>query len=323
MTMLAAFRTQYCLPADLQVEPIDKPEPDAAQILVRMMSCTVNRTDCAVLTGKPAIMRLFIGLRRPRRPVTGTDFAGEVVAVGSAVTQFKIGDRVWGFDDEGLSSHAQFMLINADGPIALMPSNIGFVQAAAGLEAAHYARSFLDSVELTEGDRVLVNGATGAIGSALVQFLVARSINVTAVANSPNIKRILALGADRVYDYLKEDFTTDTQRYRVVFDAVGKSTFGACKHLLHRDGVYMSSELGPWMQNPLLALGSVLSTGRKVKFPIPTDVPASLRYAGELQADGKFVPVIDRSYSLNDISAAFTYVAAGEKTGNVMLVFSD
>lgn len=323
MQMIAAFRENYCQPAELRVKKIPRPEPADTEILVQVKSCTVNRTDCAVLTAQPAIMRLFLGLFKPRRPVTGTDFAGIVVDHGASVTNFKPGDSVWGFHDEGLSSHAQYLVMDASGSVASMPENVSFERAAAGLEAAHYAHNFISRVMLEAGDRVMVNGATGAIGSALVQFLVAKSVRVTAVANTHNMDRIRALGVEHLYDYLKEDFTTDTGQYKVVFDAVGKSTFGACKHLLQTDGIYISSELGPWLQNPLRALATAWTSGRKVIFPLPSDVPASLHSVGALLSSGEFNPLIDRTYPLEDIADAFTYVASGEKTGNVMLSFPD
>jgi NADPH:quinone reductase-like Zn-dependent oxidoreductase len=168
------------------------------------------------------------------------------------VTNFKVGDKVWGFDDNGLGSQAQYMTLSANKAIITMPENCSYAQAAASAEAAHYAYNFINKVNLKPGQKVLVNGATGGIGSAAVQMLTQMGIQVTAVVNTKNLELVKSLGANQVIDYTKEDFTKDTEKYDFIFDAVGKSTFGKCKHLLKPNGIYISSELGPGAQNPLL-----------------------------------------------------------------------
>ncbi len=281
--MKAATRRQYCSPKDLKVELVPMPVLKDHEVRIRVHATTVNRTDLAVLSGKPYVMRLFTGLSKPKMSTPGTDFAGVIEAVGDKVQAFKPGDKVWGFNDEGLASQATYMRFSERGNIGLMPANLSFEQAAASLEGAHYARNFINKVTLQAGQQVLVNGASGAIGSALVQFLKYNQLSVTAVCGTENIARIKALGADRVIDYKTADFTQEAAQYDYVFDAVGKSTFSKCKPLLKEKGIYISSELGPNAQNPFLALISPLLGGKKVIFPFPTDIKASMLFIKDLR----------------------------------------
>lgn len=317
--MQAAIRTQYGPPSILRVVEMPKPQPKADEILVKVHAATVNRTDCGILWGSPFIIRLFTGLTKPQKQTTGTDFAGVVEAVGEKVTAFQPGDRVFGLHDNGLSSHAQYLTISANKPIATMPDNCSFQQAAAGLEGAHYAINFINKVSLKAGQKVMVYGATGAIGSAAMQILKHHGLVVTAVGNTKNLDLLRSLGADTVIDYEKEDFTQVQDRYPFIFDAVGKSSFGQCKPLLTPDGVYISSELGPGGENLYLPLITKIKGGKRVKFPLPYDIKASVRFVRSLLESGQFQPVIDRSYPLEKIREAFEYVASGQKTGNVVL----
>ncbi len=317
--MQAAYRDQYCGPDCLTVRQIEKPIPGASQLLVRVQATTVNRTDAAVLTGKPFIMRFFTGLFKPKLPVPGTDFAGEVVAKGDQVAAFAVGDKVFGFNDQGLASQAEYMVIGEKAAVAKVPAGIDLITAVASLEAAHYAYNFLTKVKATKGQRVLVNGATGGIGSALVQFLNHLGLEVTAVCGTAYLERLRSLGATRVIDYQTEDFTKIPEKFDYVFDAVGKSTFKKCKPLLKEKGIYISSELGPYVQNPFLALLTALFPCKKVKFPVPADIPRSIRFISDLLVQGKFKPLIDRTYSLRQIAEAYSYVMTGSKIGNVVI----
>jgi NADPH:quinone reductase-like Zn-dependent oxidoreductase len=211
--MKAATRFRYGPPKVLHVSEVAVPVPAADEVLVRVHATTVNRTDCANLTARPFIMRLFVGLFRPRRRTPGTDLAGVVTAVGSDVTAFARGDRVWAFKDTGLSSQAEFTACRADAHLAHMPEGIGWAEVAASVEGAHYARNFLNKVAVARGQSALVNGATGAIGSALVQFLVREGVRVTGVCDGRGVERVRAMGAERVIDYEAEDFTRVTSRF--------------------------------------------------------------------------------------------------------------
>lgn len=319
--MKTTYRTQYGPPEVLTIREVPIPEPGPDEILVRVHATTVNRTDCGALWGRPYVFRFFVGWPRPRVAATGTDFAGEVVAIGEGATRFSVGDRVMGFDDNNLGSHAQYLCVSERRAIVRIPDNVSFEVAAAGMEGAHYARTFIDSIPLQPGDAVLVNGATGAIGSAAVALLKHAGADVTAVCAEPHRAAVEALGADRTLDYTRTPFVEQLrgETFAFVLDAVGKSTFGACRPLLRDTGVYLSSELGPWGQNPIYALLAPLMRGPKVRFAIPSDIPRTLDLVVPLLAQRTYTPLIDRRYALDDIQQAFTYVASGRKIGNVLL----
>ncbi|MGK7394639.1 MAG: NAD(P)-dependent alcohol dehydrogenase [Candidatus Cyclobacteriaceae bacterium M3_2C_046] len=317
--MLAAFRAKYGLPEVLSIREVTKPTPKKHEILIRVHATTVNRTDYGILSAKPFVIRIFTGLIRPQNPVTGTDFSGMVEAVGKNVTRFKKGDRVWGFNDEGCGSQAQYFTLAEDQPIAIIPEKFSYEQAAASSEGAHYAYNFINKIKLLPGQSVLVNGATGAIGSAMVQILKYMDIKVTATGRTEHLDLIKTLGADKVIDYTQQDFTRGQEKYDFVFDAVGKSTFSKCKPLLKSGGTYISSELGSYLQNPLLALITHLMGGKKVIFPAPTNIKRSLYFIEKLIREGKFNPLIDRIYPIEQIREAYYYVASGQKIGNVVI----
>lgn len=317
--MKAALRYHYGTSDQIIVTEFPNPQLKSNEVLIRIRATTVNRTDCGVLTGAPYIFRFFVGWPHPRTPVLGTDFAGVVEEVGKSVTKFKVGDRVWGFDDNGLPSQADYMAYSENGNMLPIPEGISFQQAAASAEAAHYAVNFLKKVTFTPGSRVLVNGATGGIGSALVQILLHKEIDVTATAAAKHVALIRKLGVHKVIAYDSVDFTQLPERFDIVLDAVGKSTFGKCKSILTENGVYLSSELGDGIENLYLPLVTAIRGGKQVIFPIPTDIKASLGYIQELLIAGSFRPIIDRSYPLAKAKEAYDYVSAGRKIGNVML----
>ncbi len=317
--MKAITRSRYGTAEVLTVSESDTPTPAPNEVLIRVMATTVNRTDCAILTGKPWVMRLFTGLTKPRFSIPGTDFAGTVVSAGKDVDAFNPGDRVMGFDDMGLESHAHFMTLAINKPIAKIPASLSFEQAAASLEGAHYAVNFVNKVAIHGGQKVLVNGATGAIGSVIVQIAKYYEAEVTAVCPGEFVELVRSLGADQVIDYTREDFTHLSDKFDFIFDAVGKSTFGKCKHLLKDGGVYISSELGPWIQNPILALFTPLFGKKKVIFPVPSNIEGSMAMIIRMVNEGKFQPVIDRTYPMDQIAKAYEYVFLGKKIGNVII----
>ncbi len=317
--MRAARRERYGPPDVIQVEDVAVPTPAGDELLVRVHAATVSRTDCALLSAKPFFMRFLTGLRRPKIQTLGTDFAGRVEAIGAAVSDFQVGDNVWGINDLGARSHAEYLVISKNDAVARMPTAVSFEDAAACIEGAWYAYSILAKVTVGKGTRALINGATGAIGSALLQMSVHSGATVTAVGNTKNLALLKSMGADRVIDYQLVDFTQDDQVHDYVFDAVGKSSFGACRHLLTPKGVYISSELGPGWQNPFLALITPVFGGQRVVFPIPIARKAFLEVMRPLAAEHHFRPVIDRTFTLDAIAEAYAYVASGEKTGSVVL----
>jgi NADPH:quinone reductase-like Zn-dependent oxidoreductase len=317
--MKAAVHTSYGPPDVVRIAEVEKPAARDGEVLVKVHATTVNRTDCGFRAAKPFLVRFFTGLVRPRVAVLGSEFAGDVEAVGSGVRSFEVGDRVFGFSGSRFGAHAEYMAIPEDGSVAAMPANVTFEEAAASTEGSHYALSFIRTAKIRSGQDVLVNGATGAIGSAAVQLLKRLGAEVTAVCDTEHVELVRGLGADRVIDYMAEDFTKDEQRYNVVLDAVGKSSFGRCKRLLKPRGIYLSSDLGPLSQNPILALITPLLGGKRVMFPIPRDNQEMVRYFKELIASGAFKPVIDRRYPLDQIVAAYRYVETGQKIGNVVI----
>lgn len=310
---------RYGPPDVVRVTDVDKPAVGADDVLVRVHATTVNRTDCAYRAARPFFMRALTGPTRPRRVVLGTEYAGVVDAVGSGVTSFRVGDRVFGYNEGAFGAHAEYLAVPQGGAIAAMPDALTFEEAAPGTEGAHYALSFLRVARVRAGQNVLVHGATGAIGSAAVQLLKHRGVTVTAVCDTARLELVKGLGADRVVDYTAQDFTEDEQRYDAVFDAVGKSTFGRCRRLLKPGGLYLSSELGPGWQNVLLPLVTPLFRGRRVKFPFPRQNQDIVRHIGELMDTGGFKPVVDRRYPLERIADAYRFVETGQKTGNVVI----
>ena len=231
---------------------------------------------------------------------------------------------MFGFYEWRFGAHAEYLSIPEDGPVAPMPANLTYEQAAPSTEGAHYALSNIKRAGIRSGQSALVYGATGAIGSAAVQLLKALGVSVTATCDTSNIDMVLGLGADRVIDYTTEDFTADEQRYDLVLDAVGKSSFGRCKRLLKPRGTYMSSDLGPLSLNPILGLITPLFGGRRVKMPIPPRLgQEELRYLRGLMESGAFKPVIDRRYPLDEIVEAYRYVETGRKIGNVLIMVAE
>ena len=315
--MKASIRRKYGSPNQIKIESIDKPIPKDNEVLIKVYATTVNRTDCANLTAKPFIMRFVLGLFKPRKTILGTDFAGKVESTGKNVKSFSTGDKVFGFNDTGSESQAEYVTTTVEN-LFLIPEKIDYKQAAASLEGASYAYSFIHKVNIQSGQNILINGATGGIGSALLQFVRQYDVNITATCNTNNIQLIESLGADNIYDYTKKDFTKENDKYDFIFDAVGKSTFGKCLSLLKEKGVYISSELGPYSQNIFYSL-LTLVLSKKVIFPTPYSTEKTIPYICNLLEKGKFNPVIDREYALEDISKAYEYVIKGQKIGNVLI----
>ncbi len=318
--MRASVRTRYGPPDVVRIADVPMPDVADHDLLVRVHTSTVNRTDCGFRSGTPFIVRFFAGLTRPRVAVLGSEFAGVVHAVGPAVTAFAPGQRVFGYSEGRFGAHAQYLVMPEGGPIAPMPTGRTFEEVAPATEGFHYAWSMIKAAKVHDGHRVLVNGATGGIGSAGVQLLHHLGATVTAVCDGDHIDLVKSLGADRVIDRNLVDFTTDDQTYDVVFDAVGKSSFGRCKALLRPAGIYLSTDLGPRSENPVLGLVTPLLRGRKVLFPIPPKHDqAGVRYVARLIECGAFTPVIDRRYPLEEIVQAYAYVESGQKIGNVLI----
>lgn len=317
--MKAIVYTKYGPPEVASLTEVEKPAPKDDEILVKIYATTVNRTDCGFRSAQYFITRFFSGLLRPKKKILGNEFAGIIESIGKNVTSFKPGNKVFGYNDSKFGAHAEYTVVEESSPVTTMPENLSFETAAAITEGAHYALCDIRAAKIKDGQKVLINGATGAIGSAAVQLIKSIGAEVTAVCNTEHMELIKSLGADVVIDYTKDDFTLLDEKFDVVFDAVGKSSFKRCKPLLKRKGIYMSTELGYMSQNLFLALITPLLGGKKVLFPIPAISKEDVNFLKKLVEQGKYKPVIDRHYPLEQIVEAYKYVETGQKTGNVIL----
>jgi NADPH:quinone reductase-like Zn-dependent oxidoreductase len=320
----AVVYDRYGPPEVLRLEEVEKPTPKEDEVLVKVHATTVNRLDVhtreANRRGGPVVMllsRLVSGLRRPRQPILGSEFAGEVEAVGAAVIEFAVGERVFGNSGLGFGAHAEFMCMREAGRIAHMPVGATFEEAAPVCDGALNALWCLKVAGLQKGQRVLVYGASGAIGTAGVQLAKYFGADVTAVCNTKNLELVRSLGANRVIDYTQEDFTKNGQTYDVIFDAVGKHSFARCKDSLNPGGVYLPTD---GFRNLVLALWTSRFGDRQVRFQLPPRyAKKDVQFLKELIEAGRFRAVIDRCYPLEDVVEASRYVETEQKTGNVVL----
>jgi NADPH:quinone reductase-like Zn-dependent oxidoreductase len=317
--MKAQIHIQYGPPEVIFPVIMMKPCNGKSEILIQVMASTVNRTDAGFRSAEYIVSRLFSGLFQPNRPILGCEFAGIVVRIGSEVTKFNVGDRVFGFDDEGFGAHAEYKIINENKGIAHLPEGMSFTEAAAMTEGSHYALGNIRAAKVSANHNVLVIGGTGAIGSAAVQLIKAIGSQVTAVCPGAYLEVVRNLGADRVVDYQTQDFTQTTDRYEFIFDAVGKSRYSICKPLLTKNGIYISTELGPRLENIFLALKHKFTFGKKLLFPLPSFSQEDIQFLKSRYEEGHFKPLIDRIYEFDDIVEAYKYVESGQKIGNVIL----
>lgn len=315
-TMKAAVIDRYGPPEIQSIRRVAVPEPSAGEVRLEVHAATVGRTDTATLRGHPFFARLMTGLLKPKMQTLGMDFAGVVDALGDGVSSFKVGDRVFGISPENFGAHAEYLCIPADGAIAHIPDNLPFDQAVVG-EGAWYASGTTDM--LAKGDRCLIYGASGAIGTAAVQLAKARGAFVVAVVGTRHLELAKNLGADHVVNYETEDFTKIGERFDLVFDAVGKTSWRACRPLLNKDAVFSATDLGPGWSNIVLSTWFGITGSRRVRIPFPENAPGFIRQLADLMARGQFQGVFDRSYALEDIVDAFRYVETEQKTGIVVI----
>jgi len=323
--MNAVVYTAYGPPDVLQLKEVETPIPKDNEVLIRIHAAAVTVTDCN-LRGGDKLMRLVFGLRKPKRQVLGTEFAGEIAATGKDVRRFRAGDQIYAATGAGFGAHAEYICLPEDGALAPKPANVTYTEAAAICEGGTTALPFLrDKGEIQPGDKVLINGASGAVGASAVQLAKAFGADVTGVCGPTNVELVTSLGADTVIDYTRQDFTQTGQTYDIIFDAVGKSSFSRCKGSLEPDGVYLATV-------PSMALyAHVLWTARignkKAKVAATGLRPASekakdLRYLGELAEAGTLKPTVDRSYPMAQIAEAHRRVETGHKTGSVVITLA-
>lgn len=311
--MRAVVHDRYGPPDVLRLEEVERPVPEENEVLVKVHATTVTRSDCGLRSAEYFITRFATGLLRPKRTIVGIELAGEVVAVGAAVTGFEVGDRVFGVRS---GANADFVCVRESGALAHMPSGMTFEEAAAICDGAITALAGLRKADLRRGQRILVYGASGSIGTAAVQLARHFGAYVTAVCNTKNLELVRALGAHRVIDYTQEDFTKNGETYDFVFDAVGKHSFLRCRRSLEPGGIYLPT--GGWRNLPFILLTRPIG-GRKVTFLVARYTKKDVLLLKELIEAGEYRAVIDRSYPLEDVVEATKYVETGQKTGNVVL----
>ena len=320
--MKAAVHDRYGPPEVLRIEDVPEPTAGAGELLVRVHRSSVNRTDTGFRAGDPVIVRAFAGLRRPRQRILGNEFAGTIEAIGPGVTSFRVGDRVFGVDQTRFGSNAELMITREDAPVATMPHEMTFDDGAAMCDGFILAHTCLTATRLRSGQRILVYGATGSIGSAAVQLAHAWGAHVTAVADTGTLDLVRSLGADEVIDRTREDFTRNGQVYDVVFDAVGKSSFAKCRRSVVKGGPYVTTDLGRFWHVPPLVLLTVL-TGklgtRRTMLPIPSYRKSHVQELRGLWEEGRYRSVIDRHFPLTEIVEATRFVQSGRKVGNVVI----
>ncbi|WP_304063803.1 NAD(P)-dependent alcohol dehydrogenase [Pedobacter glucosidilyticus] len=322
--MKAAIHQKYGSPEVVFLAEVEQPVPKDDELLIKIYASTVNRTDAGFRSAEYVISRFWSGLFKPKYPILGCEFAGIVERCGHQVVGFKTGDKVFAYNDKTFGGHAAYTTIAYTDAVALIPKNIDIYEAAAITEGSHYALNIIRAANVKKGQKVLVYGATGAIGSAAVQLLAYFGADVTAVSNTKNLSLVKNLGANEVIDYEKEAFLAYTHQFDFIFDAVGKLSFHICKPILSKNGIYISTELGSYAQNVFLAMITPLLKGKKVLFPIPPALSKEdINFLATLTEEGYFKPVIDRHYTLDQIKEAYHYVATGQKTGNVILKVID
>jgi NADPH:quinone reductase-like Zn-dependent oxidoreductase len=319
--MRAVVYDRYGPPEVQRLEDVERPVPKEDEVLVKVHATTVTRTDCGVRAGKPFLVRFFFGLLWPRQRILGTELAGEVTAVGAAVSEFAVGDRVFGSTAAFRSgTHAEFICLSESDPLVRMPAGMTFEQAAAASDGAILALMCLEAVHPQKGQKILVFGASGSIGTAGVQLAKHFGADVTAVCSTRNVELVRSLGVEKVIDYTRDDFTKNGQTYDVIFDAVGKHSFARCKGSLKPGGAYVATD---GLRNLFLAPWTSRIGEKKVLFPIPPHYTKEnvLFLKGLIEA-GEYLPVVDRCYPLEDVVEATRYVETEQKVGNVVLSVS-
>jgi NADPH:quinone reductase-like Zn-dependent oxidoreductase len=312
----AVVHDRYGPPEVLRIEEVERPVPKDDEVLVKVFATTVTRTDCGLRGANPFFSRVFTGLRRPKQRITGTELAGEVEAVGVAVTEFAVGDRVFGLRP---GANAELVCVREQGALARIPEGTTFEEAAALSDGASIALACLRKADLRAGRSILIYGASGSIGTAAVQLAKSFAAHVTAVCDTERVELVRSLGADEVIDYLQEDYTENGQTYDAVFDAVGKHSFRRCRRSLSRGGIFIETDLGFMWHVPLLALTTRWLGDKRVTLPLPKYTKEEVRLVRELVEAGRYRAVIDRIYPLEDVVEATRYVETGQKTGNVVL----
>lgn len=320
--MKAIAATHYGSPEVLQLKEVEKPKPKDNEILIKVHATTVNVGDCRMrsFTVPPLFWlpgRIALGFRKPRNPIFGMELAGEVEAVGKTVKRFKPGDQVFAstFKDN-FGAHAEYKCLPEDGAVVIKPNNITYEEAATLSIGANTALFFLKKGNIEPGQKVLINGASGSVGTFAVQLAKCFGAEVTGVCSTANLELVKALGADKVIDHTNEDFTKNGETYDIIFDAVGKTTLSKCKSSLKNKGYYLHTAMAG---AELIGLWYSMTTDKKIIGGTAVPRAEELVFLKELIETGRLKPVIDRSYPLEQMAEAHRYVDQGRKKGNVVI----
>jgi NADPH:quinone reductase-like Zn-dependent oxidoreductase len=321
--MKAIVYKKYGPPEVLQLKDVEKPTPKDNELLIRIYATTVTATECTFRKGEPLFSRLFTGLRRPKITTLGEELAGEIEAVGKEVKLFKEGEKIFGTAGPGFGANAEYICIPEDGVLARKPTNMNFEEAASSVDGFLTALPFLrDKGNIQSGQKVLIYGASGSVGAAAVQIARYFGAEVTAVCSSSNVAWVKRLGARKVIDYTKEDFSQSGEAYDIIFDAVGKTSFSRCKSSLKEKGIFLETSIGLGIFPQVL--WTSMFGGKKAKITAtglrpPKERTKDLIFLKELMETGIIKPVIDRRYPLDEIVQAHGYVDQGHKKGNVVI----
>jgi NADPH:quinone reductase-like Zn-dependent oxidoreductase len=312
--MKAVVQDRYGPPEVLRVEDVERPMPKDDEVLIRIHATTVTQTDTHLRVARPVFWRLLLGIRRPRRRTLGVELAGEVEAVGPAVTEFNVGDDVFG--TAWFGAHAEFICLPERAALAHKPAGMSFDEAAAVCDGAMQALATLRVADVQEAQQIHIYGASGSLGTAAVQLAKNFGAHVTAVCSTRNVELVRSLGADEVVDYLAEDFTKNGRTYDAIIDAVGKHSFRRGRRSLKSGGIYVATD---GFRNLFWALWTWRIGDKRLKFAGGRKVKQDVVFMKGLIEAGKYRAVIDRRYPMEQVVEAHRYVETWHKAGNVVL----
>ncbi|MHC1781206.1 MAG: NAD(P)-dependent alcohol dehydrogenase [Anaerolineaceae bacterium] len=326
--MKAMIYTEYGAPGVLHLQQVAKPVPKDGEVLIKVYATTATPSDSLMRSGKSFVGRIITGLGKPKEKyqILGTELAGEIEAIGKGVTRFKKGDQVYGFRGFGTGAYAEYKCMPEKGSLAIKPTNLTHKEASAIVDGASTALFFLKSkANIRRGQNVLINGASGSVGSMAVQLAKYFGAEVTGVCSSSNVELVKSLGADKVIDYTQEDFTKSVETYDIIFDVASKSSFSRCKDSLKPNGCYLVTKMGfaPIIQTLWSGIKANLpgrTTGKKVIFALSIEKKEALIFLKELVEAGKLKAVIDRQYPLEQTDEAHRYIENGHKKGSVVII---
>jgi len=318
--MKAIVYKKYGSPNVLELVEIDKPNPKPNEVLIKVYATSVTSADCMMRRGDTILSRILLGFTHPKKHfmILGTEFSGQIEAIGNCVKKFKIGDNVYGFRGFGTGCYAQYKCMNENESLALKPETMSYEEATSVVDGASTALFFLKGkANIQKGQKVLINGASGSIGTFAVQIAKHFGADVTGVCSTKNIELVKSLGADKVIDYTKEDFTKSADRYDILFDTVGKSSFAQCKNVLTHNGKYLVT---------VMSFKTILQTvltkywgKKKVIFAMSINKTEALQFLKTVIDDGTLKTIIDKQFTLEELPEAHSYVEEGHKRGNVVI----